>query len=244
MNYRHLPIPIMFTVCGLLTGCSQDQQTVPATATTAAVDVTLLTARVAELEQKAQRLKDINAIKRLQRSYGYYVDNALWDEVINLFSDDATFEIALDGVYIGKDSIRKYLYALSGGQPGLPAGSINEHMQLQPVIDVAPDGLTAQGRWRALIMSGVWGKSATWGEGPYENTYVKDNGIWKIKSTHWYETLMVPYAGGWAAEREDLNNGKFVSASVPQDAPPTEQYEVWPGAYLPPYHYKNPVTGQ
>ena len=240
MNYRHLPLPLIL----LVGGCSQEQATAPVADTTPAVDVAALKARVAELEQKAQRLKDVNAIKRLQRAYGYYVDNAMWDEVIDLCSEDATFEIALDGVYIGKDSIRKYLYALSGGQPGLPAGTLNEHMQLQPVIDVASDGKTAQGRWRALIMSGVWGESATWGEGPYENTYVKDNGIWKIKTTHWYETLLVPYAGGWAAIREDLHNGKFVSDNVPPDAPPTEQYEVWPGAYLPLYHYKNPVTGQ
>lgn len=209
-----------------------------------ASDIAALSDRLSELESRAERLKDINAIKRLQRSYGYYVDNAMWDEVVDLLADDCTFEIALDGVYKGKESIRKYLYALSGGQPGLPAGVINEHLQLQPVIDVASDGRTAKGRWRALIMSGTWGERATWGEGPYENAYVKEEGIWKIKSTHWYETLIVPYEGGWAEERKNLHDGKFVSDKIPPDAPPSEKYDVWPGVYLPPYHYKNPVTGK
>jgi hypothetical protein len=225
-------------------GCDRGQDTEKAAETAPAVDVAALTARVEELESKARRLKDINAIKLLQRAYGYYVDNALWDEAVDLMSADATFEIGLDGVYIGRESIRRYLYALSGGRPGLAAGVLNEHMQLQPVIDVAPDGTSAQGRWRTLIMTGVHGQSAAWGEGPYENTYVKENGRWKIKSTHWYETLLVPYEGGWAAERAELHDGKFASDRVPPDAPTSEPYEVWPGVYLPPYHYKNPVTGQ
>jgi hypothetical protein len=240
MNLRHIPILSLLLACAsiVLAGCGRQEE--PSSSS----DVAALSARLSELETKAERLKDINAIKRLQRSYGYYVDNAMWDEVVDLLTDDCTFEIALDGVYIGKESIRKYLYALSGGQPGLQAGVINEHMQLQPVIDVAEDGRTAKGRWRALIMNGTWGERATWGEGPYENAYVKEDGIWKIKSIHWYETFVVPYEGGWAAQRKDLHDGKFVSDTIPSDAPPSEKYDVWPGVYLPPYHYKNPVTGK
>ena len=239
-----LQLILLVIVFSILSACNREQPAAPVTDNKAAVDVTALTNRVAELEKQAQRLRDISAIKRLQRAYGYYVDNEMWDEVVDLFSDNGTMEIALDGVYRGKEHIRKYLYALSSGRPGLPAGVLNEHYQLQPVVDVAKDGRTAKGRWRALIMSGVWKERATWGIGPYENTYVKENGVWKIKRIHWYETLMVPYEGGWTAERRDFHNGRFVSDQLPPDAPPTEQYEVWPGAYLPPYHYKNPITGQ
>jgi len=242
MTYRR--ITLIICTCALLISCGREQVARPVADNRPAANVAALTARVADLEQQAQRLRDINDIKRLQRAYGYYVDNALWDEVVDLMSNDATFEIGLDGVYKGKDHIRKYLYAYTGGKPGLPAGRLNEHFQLQPVIDVAPDGRTAQGRWRALIMAGTYGKEASWGEGPYENTYVKQDGVWKIKSTHWYETLLVPYAGGWTRERQDHHNGKFASDRVPPDALSSEAYEVWPGAYLPPYHYKNPVTGR
>ena len=34
---------------------------------------------------------------------------ALWDEVANLFADDGTIELALDGVYVGKARVREYL---------------------------------------------------------------------------------------------------------------------------------------
>lgn len=229
----------------ILLACSREQESPPGE-DTPVQDLVELESQVSILEKRAQQLKDINDIKRLQRAYGYYLDNALWDEILDLMSNDATFELALDGVYIGKDSIGKYLYALGDGRSGLSAGELNEHLQLQPVITVADDGKTAQGRWRAFIMSGTYGGQARWSEGPYENTYVKEDGIWKISSTHWYETIMVPYEGGWAAEHEEgeLHNGKIVSNLVPPDAPSSEDYEVWPGTYLPPYHYKNPVTGE
>ena len=37
------------------------------------------------------------------------------------------------------------------------------HLQLQPVIHVAPDARSAKGRWRAVIQVGELGKTARWG---------------------------------------------------------------------------------
>lgn len=204
-------------------------------------ELAALRGQLVVLQGRAQRIKDTNDIKRLQRVYGYYVDEALWDEVADLFSDDATVELALDGVYRGKERIREYLYRLGGGQQGLSEGQLNEHLQLMPVVTLAEDGMTAQGRWRAIILGGELGESAVWGEGPYENEYVKEGGIWKISKLHWYQTIMVPYEGGWA-ENVDVNGGKYVSAEFPPDEPPTVVYETWPETYLPPFHFANPVA--
>ena len=200
--------------------------------------------QIAQLEAQAERVADANDIKRLQRAYGYYVDKALWDEVAGLFAADGSIEIGLNGVYRGQDHIRKFLYALGGGKSGLAPGQLNEHMQLQPVVNVGADGKTAKARWRTLIMSGELGKGAYWGEGPYENEYVKQDGVWKIQKLHWYQTFVVPYAGGWR-KHKDATGGIYVSPrELPPDAPPTEKYDVWPGVYIPPYHFENPVSGQ
>ena len=151
----------------------------------------------------------------------------MWDEMADLFTDDGSVEIALDGVYVGKGRIREYFYRLGGGQRGLKKGQLNDHLEVQPVITVAPDGLTAKGRWRAMIMAGQFGESAFWGDGPYEVEYAKRNGVWKIAKLHWYQTFMVPYEGGWS-KNKDVNGGIYVSKEFPPDRPPTERYGVWP----------------
>ena len=200
-----------------------------------------LARQIAALEVRKERIEDSNDIKRLQRAYGYYVEHAMWDEVADLFADDGSAEFGLDGVYIGKERIREYLYALGNGRAGLAEGELNEHLQLMPVVTLSADGTTAKGRWEGLILAGRLGESALWGQGPYENEYVKADGVWKIARLHWYQTFIVPYEGGWA-QNEDVTGGKAVSGRLPPDAPPTIEYEPWPGTYLPAFHFENPVA--
>jgi hypothetical protein len=197
-------------------------------------------ARLESLERRASLVRDADDIKRLQRAYGYYVDEGMWDEAAALFADDGSIEIGLDGVYIGRERIRAYLFFLGGGRMGLPPGRLNEHMQLMPVVTVAPDGLSAKARWRELLMVGTYGESAAWGEGPMENEYVKVDGVWRIQSLHWYQNLFVPYETGWLST-PDPTGGVHVAGVFPPDRPPSEVYETWPGVYLPAFHFPNPV---
>ncbi len=194
------------------------------------------------LELRKERVADIDNIRKLQRAYGYYIDKGLWDAAADLFADDGTIEIGLDGVYVGKKRVQQYLRAMGDGKQGLKQGQLNEHLQLMPVITVAPDGKTAKGRWRGLLLLGQLGDHGYWGEGPYENTYVKENGIWKIKSLHWYQSLLVSYEGGWS-KNKDANGGIWVSDKLPPDRPPTLAYKTWPATFLPAFHFPNPVTG-
>jgi hypothetical protein len=200
-----------------------------------------LSAQVTVLEQRKSLLEDANAVERLQHAYGYYVDRGLWDEVANLFANDGTLEVGLDGVYVGKARVREYLYALGGGRQGLAEGELNEHLQVMPVITLAPDGDTAKARWRAIALTGELGADAFWSEGPYENEYVKDDGVWKIKTLHWYQALHVPYAGGWQTN-PDPTGAKFVSSTLPPDRPPSVEYKTWPDTYVPPFSFPNPVA--
>ena len=130
---------------------------------------------------------------------------------------------------------------MGGGHIGLAEGALFNHMILQGVVDVAPDGRTAMGRWRAFVQIGQYQKFAIWSEGTYENAYVKENGVWKLKDLHFYATYYTPYDQGWAKQPLP-NNGP--SKEFPPDAPQSVQYPVFPGHYVPPYHYPNPVTGK
>jgi hypothetical protein len=46
-----------------------------------------LTAKVKLLEERLARQEDIEAIRELIFSYGYYTDNGLYDQVLTLLSD-------------------------------------------------------------------------------------------------------------------------------------------------------------
>lgn len=202
----------------------------------AALNDESLSQQVASLEARKTRLEDIEAIRRLQSAYGYYLDQGDWDRAAGLFAADGSIEYALDGVYSGRNRVREYLRALGGGKSGLTPGELHEHLLIMPVITLSPDGRSAKGTWRDIQLTGQLGKTATWGEGPYENEYVKRDGVWQIKSLHWYQTLVVPFDGGWA-KHDDVNGGKYVSGRLPPDAPPTVTYEPWPGAFTPPFHF-------
>jgi len=198
------------------------------------------------LTVRVQKLEGTRAIKKLQRAFGFYVDRGLWDEASDLFADDATVEIGMDGVYVGKAHIHDYLKALHGGQDGLIYGQLNEWVTLQPVVDIAADGRSGKARWRDLGMLGQYKKHAEWRDGTYENTYEKGaDGIWRIKSLHLYVDFVAPYEKGWARLKpgEGLAQSE-TSKKMPPDRPPTIAYKSFPDQSYAPFHAPNPVTGK
>jgi hypothetical protein len=120
-------------------------------------------------------------------------------------------------------------------------GLEHNHMQFQPVIDVAPDGQSAKMRSRALSIMGQWERYSQWMGGVYENDYIKENGVWKIKHDQVFNTYFVPYTVGWKTVQPRPPPG--ISKDNPPDSPPTHPFEMYPKPFLPPFHYANPVTG-
>ncbi|MBV9506308.1 MAG: nuclear transport factor 2 family protein [Acidobacteriia bacterium] len=64
--------------------------------------VEALEKQVAEQNARLQRLEETENIEKLTRAYGYYVNKNLWNQLVDLFSDDYSVEIAARGVYLGK----------------------------------------------------------------------------------------------------------------------------------------------
>jgi hypothetical protein len=90
-------------------------------------------------------------------------------------------------------------------------------------------------------MTGQFGKSGEWSEGIYENRYVRSGGRWRIASLHFYPTFQSDYDQGWSRQARPVDEA---SAALPPDLPPTQRYSIYPAAHVPPFHYRNPVTGQ
>ncbi len=219
----------------------------------AAVALALPTAAAADanseidaLTLRVEKLEGVRSVKNLQRAFGYYVDRGLWGEAADLFADDGTIEIGLDGVYFGKSRIREYLKRLHGGQEGLIYGQLNEWVTLQPAITMASDGRSATGRWRDLGMLGQYKKHAEWRDGIYENRYERGaDGIWRIKALHLYVNFVAPYEKGWARLKgnEGLARSQ-ASVDFPPDRASTLSYKPFPNTYVPAFQAPNPVTGQ
>ena len=194
--------------------------------------------RLADFRERVGLLEDQDAVEKLQATFGFYFDKGLWQDTADLFTRNGSFEYGLSGVYVGEDRIRRAL--LLFGPEGLAQGYLNNHMQLQAVITVAPDGRSAAGRWQGMVMLSEPGTNGIWGVGIYENTYVKENGVWKIDTLHFYPSASTDYDKGWARSALPM---KGPSALFPPDKPSTAVYRSYPGNFVPPFSYQHPVTG-
>ena len=158
--------------------------------------VQILEAKLASLQRQIDLIEDHKAIERLQQMWAHYVSEGMAREAAALFSSSpaASIEYAQQGVYLGRPRIEAFLKA-SGARTA--PGELRETPVMQAVISVAPDGRTAKARWRSLVMGGIHGQDGQWEEGPYENEYVKEDGVWRISRLHWYTTMRGSYDQGW-----------------------------------------------
>lgn len=225
--------------------------------------LTSLKSRVAELEHKVGVLEDVHAIRRLQHAYGYYIDKCLYDETVDLFAEDGEVWF-LGGKFKGKAGVRR-LYCdrfrarFTAGRNGPVPGLLLDHPQLQDIIDVAPDRQTALGRARSFMQAGRhfqhaddsrdgWHERQWWEGGIYENSYVREDGVWKLKIVNYRPVWHAEYETGWARTKPDYV--PFYSRTYPED--PTGPDELitdpkpvlWPDTDVVPFHYPHPVTGK
>ena len=236
INYLLCFIPAALLILG--TACTPPQ-TPEADTVAIAAAIAELEAAIAAAELEVQRLQDFDDLENMISIYGYYVDKSMHDDVADLFTRDGVVEILGRGVYYGQDRVRQYMHNLSPAGPR--EGSLFNHMPLQPVIHVAPDGRTATIRARLIVMFGLLDASAQWGAGVYENDFIKEEGVWKIDYLHAYQTFYTLYEDGWAKKSSDI----FAPYDrLPPDAPQSVAYNPYPAAFVPPFHYVNPVSGR
>jgi hypothetical protein len=210
------------------------------------MDVKELEARIKTLEDQVKTMQDIEEIKKLQRAYGYYIEHGMSQQLLDLFSDrpDATLLIAA-GEFRGKGSIARFFSRLDRKDPEY----LHQVIQLSGIVDVAPDGKTAQGRWYgfgAIAVPEEGGVSQGWMNGVYENDYVKEDGKWKILKIHWCIIFHAPFKEGWVAPPRRNDNVRSdrpkPDARYLPDGPPEDT--AYPSGFICPFHYKHPVTGK
>jgi SnoaL-like domain len=219
-----------------------------------------LAARVEQLANEVGLLNDAQAIRKLQHAYGYYLDKCLYDEVVDLFADGAEVRF-MGGAFKGKAGLRR-LYCdrfrknFTGGYNGPVYGFLLDHLQLQDIVDVAPDRNTARGRFRCFMQAGCHETKKDgpahlprqwWEGGIYENDYVCENGVWKIQVLNYTAVYHGLYEGGWAHTPPRFV--PFFTETFPAnpggpDALVEPRPVLWPDTSVVPFHYVHPVTGK
>jgi hypothetical protein len=211
-----------------------------------------LEARVEALEKQLReqrkelaRLGDIEAIKRLQKAYGYYVEHMMYQEIVDCFSDSG--EVILDwleGKYVGKAGVRRYFEFMKSAPPDFS----HQVMQIAGIVDIEPDGLRAKGRWYAfggIFIPREEGVRRSFVSGIYEIGYIKEDGVWKMLSIKWVIPYAVRIPSGWAMP-EDVNR-PFLEGQFRGPAPdvPIDRGDLrYLSGYIFPFHYRHPVTGR
>jgi hypothetical protein len=187
------------------------------------------------LTNRIEKLQDFSEVEKLPRYYSYYVDKAQWRSVADLFAEDGILEIGGRGLFLGRE--RAFEYLVTGlGPIGPRDGIIIDHQNLDPLTTVHDDG-TAEVRAIAFVM-GLTG----WGHVYYENDYVKEDGVWKIKFLHGPFNMYSSYKEGWVDHV--ITNTFPEKFPPPPDLPPSVIYLAYPSYYAEPFHYPNPVTGK
>ncbi len=207
-----------------------------------------------DLRRELDRQQSVEAIRRLHYAYGYYMDRLLFDEVVALFEDDCSIHFQ-GGVYLGKAGARR-LYGGRLGQFAQRKGLLVDHLMLQGVIDIAPDGNTADARFRCLVQGGVHETVAAaegrrnqyWHSGLYENSYSRASGTWRIQTFRYTTVWEADYDLGWGKADPTGNRAKPADTCFPEDPCGPDRLEAMPALFpdneTVPFHYPNPVTGQ
>ena len=150
------------------------------------------------LQALSDRVETMNAeddVRNLQNSYGYYVDMRMWDDVVDLFTEDGVVEIGGKS-YKGKAGVRQAMELM--GRVGLAHGVINDHLPFDTIVHVAWSGLEAYARGTELAMIGEANKgTARWEVNVFRNRFVKQGGLWKIREMRITPVMVADYKAGW-----------------------------------------------
>src|SRR2546430_11128788 len=121
-------------------------------------DIAALTARIEKLEHELAVEQDIHQIRRVQYTYGYFIDKSQYNEVVDLFADDGEVWF-LGGIYRVKAGVRRlyierFQKQFTQGHNGPRYGWLLDHPQMQLVIAVATSPGPAPARGRCTMLAG------------------------------------------------------------------------------------------
>ena len=130
------------------------------------------------IEQRLQRVEDIEAIRQLKAAYcDACDDDHNGDAVVALFTANGSWGQGGFEPFVGREAIAEYLFSIRDGK-GMQRSA---HLVTNPNIEV--DGDRAKASWRFVMMykateDGAFHRII----GRYEDTYIREQGQWLFQS--------------------------------------------------------------
>jgi hypothetical protein len=178
--------------------------------------------RIDQLSNQVGSLKDANAIRRLHQAYESLLDRGMYEEIVDMFTDDGEV-ISNGGLFSGKDGGIRRLYCerfksgLTGKKiepaPGFEPNPSRQH----DIVEVSTDRRTATGQFPFSLQVGMpmtedsslvamarlqgEGILKWWEGGVHEASYIKVGDSWKIRRLEYRVTSKADFRPGRAYAR-------------------------------------------
>ena len=151
---------------------------------------------MASLEEKVQRLLDIQEIRDLKTQYAMYCDDDYNpDGIAPLFMENAIWDGGIFGRHEGREAIREFF---AGAKDTIEFAL---HRTVGDKIEIDPSGTTAKGSWYIIMPATFKGPQAMWCAGTYRDEYVKVDGKWYFQNVNANLNFVSPYEKGWVKEQ-------------------------------------------
>lgn len=219
---------------------------------------------VADAQHRLDIAKAYDATVNISSAFGNYVDDFQWQRLADAFASTGLRQKVDLGFYMGPGRIIT-AEKLRWGDPPSPRTSIPIHLREQPVIFVAPDGLSTHLRTRLFSIGSSLNRAGDFGgEGMYPNDgAVFENGAWRLTNAGIDEFYWQSHGwkDGWARgvswDKKPQPKQSPILAQFKPDIVTADMqlrqygFETGPGPLLDwPYQrpmwfsYRNPVSGR
>jgi len=146
----------------------------------------------ATIEDRLQRLEDLNEIRHLFLDYGRYLDRKEFESCSKLFAEKGEFVLPFDTV-VGPDAVRDVMSSMLGRDLAVEPGK-DMHVFANPSIELDGDRATATSFW-IYVTPDAEGFPQIAQFGHYEDVLVRENGRWRFGYRNALRDIGIPGGG-------------------------------------------------
>lgn len=181
--------------------------------------------RLSKLEHELERTKAVNEIRNIMSTMQALHTSGRAEEIGKLFSkrSDNRVYFCREGYWESADAADRAGKRFIGGSK---VGFMPMHLMVNPVIQVADDGQTAQAIWVAagivVMKNNQTGEPACmWEWNRYGDDYIKEDGEWKLWHHHIFDLFQCGWDDKWADQFKRSMPEMHLADDQKPDHPPT-----------------------